>query len=316
MEILKPKPEESVYDPASASNGMLIISYDCVKKCYSKEEADKLFLYGQEVNYKTLALGRMNLYIHDMRNVQLFQGDTLLHPKFKRGDGVEKFNIVIANPPWNQDGYDEETLKKGEFWKQRFKYGFTTKQSADWAWIQHMLTSADDENGRVGIVIDNGCLFRSGREGKIRTSILENDLIECIILLPEKLFYNTGAPGALIILKKNKENHKKNKVLFINASKEYEKHPDMRKLNILSEKNIAKIVGTYNNFKNSDGFSRVVSLSEIKENDYNLNVTIYVYPEEVIEAIDVNKEWEELHSIEKEISKIEDKIEGYLKEIK
>ena len=317
VEILKPEPKESIYDPASASNGMLIISYDYVKNIYNKEEANKLFLYGQEVNHKTLALGRMNLYIHDMRNAQLSRGDTLLHPKFKRSDGsgVKKFDIVIANPPWNQDGYDEETLKKGEFWKQRFNYGFTTKQSADWAWIQHMLASADDENGRVAIVIDNGSLFRSGREGKIRTSILEEDLIECIILLPEKLFYNTGAPGALIILKKSKEDHKKNKVLFINASKEYEKHPDVRKLNILSERNITKIVATYNNFKNSDGFSRAVSLSEIKENSYNLNVTLYVYPEEVVEEIDINKEWKELYDIEKEISKVEKKIEGYLREI-
>ena len=139
----------------------------------------------------------MNLYIHDIRNAKVAFRDTLLYPKFKEDDGLKQFDIVIANPPWNQDGYDENVIKKGEFWKQRFRYGFVPKQSADWVWIQHMLSSTQ---GKVGIVIDNGCLFRGGKERIIRSRILEEDLIECVILLPEKLFYNTGAPGAIIIL--------------------------------------------------------------------------------------------------------------------
>jgi type I restriction enzyme M protein len=315
IEALDPQPGESVYDPACGSGGMLISAYQHVKDEQGKAEADKLFLYGQEANHKTLALAKMNLYIHDIRNAQLTLGDTLLYPKFKEGEKIKKFEVVIANPPWNQDGYPEETLKKGEFWRERYEFGFVPKQSADWAWIQHMVASANDETGRVGVVIDNGCLFRGGKEKAVRMGVLKEDLIEAIILLPEKLFYNTGAPGAIIILNKNKPADRKEKVLFINASQEYEQHPDVRKLNRLGDNHIEKIVKAYREFKNTDGFSRVVSLEEIKENDYNLNVTLYVFPEEEIEEIDVAKEWGELCRIEDELVTVEKKIEKYLKEM-
>jgi type I restriction enzyme M protein len=315
VEILDPKPGESVYDPASASNGMLIISYKHVAEHYGKGEAERLFLYGQEVNQKTLALGRMNLYIHDIRNANIAYGDTLLYPKFKEGEGVKKFDVVIANPPWNQDGYPEDKLIKGEFWRQRFRFGFVPAQSADWAWIQHMLASAKDDTGRVGVVIDNGCLFRGGKEKAIRLRMLERDFIECVILLPEKLFYNTGAPGAILILRKNKPEERRGKVLFINASQEYEQHPEVRKLNILSAENIKKIARAYRDFKDIEGFARVVPLEEIRENDHNLNVTLYVFPMEEVEEIDVAKEWEELRKIEEEITTVEQRIEGYLREV-
>jgi type I restriction enzyme M protein len=182
----------------------------------------------------------MNLYIHDIKNANLAYGDTLLYPKFKEGEGLKQFDVVIANPPWNQDGYDEEVLKKGEFWKQRFRYGFVPK-------------------------------------------------------LPEKLFYNTGAPGALVFLNKNK--------------------PEARKLNRLGEVNIQKIADAYRKFGARDGFVRAVTLDEIKNNDYNLNVTLYVFPQEKSEEIDVDKEWQDLRMIEEEIAGVETKIEGYLKEI-
>ncbi len=317
VEVLDPQPGQSVYDPASASNGMLIISYKHVEQMKGKKEADKLFLFGQEANHKTLAFGRMNLYIHDIKNAKLAFGDTLLYPKFKESDGVKQFDIVIANPPWNQDGYDEVVLKKGDFWKQRFNYGFVPKQSADWAWIQHMLASS---KGKVGIVIDNGGLFRGGKERAIRMLAIEGDtslkgdIIESVILLPEKLFYNTGAPGAIIIFNKNKRH--KNGVLFINASSEYEQHPDVRKLNRLSLINIKKLVDTYKGWKEETGFSRIVPLDEIRKNEYNLNVSLYVYPEEKTEVIDVMKEWDDLKAIEREECEVDKKIEGFLKEIK
>jgi type I restriction enzyme M protein len=316
VEMLDPKPGERVYDPACGSGGMLIVSFKHVENEEGKGDAERLFLFGQEANHKTLALAKMNLYIHDIRNAQLTLGDTLLYPKFKEAERVKDFDMVIANPPWNQDGYDEEILKKGEFWRDRFKYGFTPRQSADWAWIEHMLGSADDKTGRVGVVIDNGCLFRGGKEKVIRTSILNADLIETVILLPEKLFYNTGAPGAIIILNKNKPGEREGKVFFINANREYQQHPEVRKLNQLGEPHIKKVVEAHKEFRDEDGFSKAVEIEKIKENDYNLNVTLYVFPEEETEEIDVAKEWEELRKIEGEIISIEGKIEGYLKELR
>ena len=315
VEMVNPKPGDSIYDPASGSNGMLIISHSYMEKRYGEKVTERLFLYGQEANQKTLALGRMNLYIHDIKNPHLLFGDTLLYPKFKVQDKIQEFDVIIANPPWNQDGYDEDMLKKGDFWQQRYKYGFPSRQSADWAWIQHMLASAKEDTGRVGVVIDNGCLFRGGKEKLIRTKVIEEDLLDCVILLPEKLFYNTGAPGAILILNKNKPQNRKNKILFINASSLYEQHPEVRKLNRLGTEHIDKVSKTYKDFAGVEGLSRVVSKGEIKENDYNLNVTLYVLPEEKLEEIDVNKEWEELGEIEGEIKETEKKIEGYLGEI-
>lgn len=178
-----------------------------------------------------------------------------------------------------------------------------------------MLASADDKTGRVGVVIDNGCLFRGGKEKLIRTGVVNFDLIESIILLPEKLFYNTGAPGAVIILNKNKPEERKWKVLFINAGKEYKQHPEVRKLNQLGDENIEKIVEAYREFKDIEGFSKVFDLEKIKENDYNLNVTLYVFPEEESEEIDVEGEWKEIRTLEEELQEIERRIEGYIREL-
>lgn len=316
VEILDPKPGESVYDPACGSGGMLISSYKHAEDEHGKGEADKLFISGQEANHKTLALSKMNLYIHDIRNAQLTLGDTLLYPKFKDGERIKKFDAVIANPPWNQDGYDEEILKRGEFWKERFKFGFPPKQSADWAWIEHMLASADDKTGRVGVVMDNGCLFRGGKEKVTRNGVVNLDLIDCILLLPEKLFYNTGAPGAVIILNKNKPERRKEKILFINASREFRQHPEVRKLNQFGDEHIEKIVAAYREFKDAEGFSKAVDLEKIRENDYNLNVTLYVFPEEEAEEIDVAEEWREIRRLESELAEVEMRIEGYLEELK
>jgi type I restriction enzyme M protein len=317
VEVLDPKPMESVYDPACGSAGMLISAYKHVEEKSGRDKAARLFLFGQEVNQTILALAKMNMYIHDIRDAHLEFGDTFLYPKFKEGEGLQQFDVVVANPPWNQDGYDEEVLKKGEFWKQRFSYGFVPRQSADWAWIQHMIASAKDDGSRVGIVIDNGCLFRGGKEKAVRSAVLseKNDLVECVILLPEKLFYNTGAPGAIIIFNKHKPTDRRGKVLFINASGEYETHPEVRKLNRLGDSNINRIADVYRHFRGERGFSRIVSLEEIRQNDYNLNITLFVMPTEEIEEIDLPRIYSELEDLGREKALVDSKLKDILSQV-
>jgi type I restriction enzyme M protein len=181
-----------------------------------------------------------------------------------------------------------------------------------------MLASAKDNGSRVGIVIDNGCLFRGGKEKAIRSAVLseKQDLVECVILLPEKLFYNTGAPGAIIIFNLHKPAQRKGKVLFINASKEAEQHPEVRKLNRLSDDNIQKIADTYKNYTEEKGFSRIVHIKEILEqNDSNLNVTLYVMQDEENEGINIAKEYAELKELEKQRQEVDSQLEQYVLEL-
>jgi len=313
VEILNPKPEESVYDPCCGSGGMLIISHIHVAEKYGEEETRKLFLYGQERNPEIYAVCQMNLLLHEIKNANLANGDTLDYPRFREDNRLKQFDVVIANIPWNQDGYGEDRLKKSDF-RERFSFGYSPQNSADWAWIQHMLASAK-ENGRIGLVVDNGCLFRGGAEKAIRSKIIEKDLVECVILTPDKLFYNTGAPGAIIIFNKNKPQERRNKILFINASNEFITHPSVRRLNSLSKENIEKITNAYEKFVDIAGFSRVVDKKEVIDNDYNLNVTLYVMPLEEGEQINISKEFHELKELEKERQKVMEKLEQYISEI-
>ncbi|MGC8569620.1 MAG: type I restriction-modification system subunit M [Nitrososphaeria archaeon] len=314
VRLVDPKPGESVYDPACGSAGMLIGAFRAVKE-RSGDEAEKLFLYGQEINLNLVAIAKMNAYLHGIENAHIEQGDSLLYPKFKEGGVPMKFDVVLANPPWNQDGYGEDTLKKGDLPNQRFTYGFPPNSTADWAWVQHMLFSAK-EGGRVGLVIDNGALFRGNAERYVREKVVKDDLVECVILTAEKLFYNTGAPGALLIFRKGKPEERRGKVLFINASEEYEKHPEVRKLNRLGEKNVRRIAETYAAFREEEGFSRAVSIEEIAKNDYSLNVSLYVAPKEEGERIDVVKEFEEVKELERQRQELLKKIEEYVAEVR
>lgn len=311
--ILVPKPGESVYDCCCGSGGMLITSHLHVVENFGKQEATKLFLYGQERNPEIYAVCQMNLILHDIRNANIANGDTLDYPRFKDDDKLKQFDVVIANIPWNQDGYGEESLKKSDF-RERFSFGYSPNNSADWSWIQHMLASANEE-GRVALVVDNGCLFRGGAERVIRSKAIEKDLVDCIILLPEKLFYNTGAPGAIIIFNKNKEQERRDKILFINASNEFIPHPSIRRLNSLSQENIKRIVNAYKDFAEIAGFSKAVNKKEVADNDYNLTVSLYVMLVEEGEKINIRKEFAELKALEKERQEVREKLEGYISEL-
>ena len=313
VKILDPKPGESVYDPCCGSGGMLIISHLHVAEKYGKEETRKLFLYGQERNPEIYAVCQMNLILHDIRHGNIVNGDTLDYPRFREDSKLKQFDVVIANIPWNQDGYGEERLKKADF-ADRFSLGYPPKNTADWAWIQHMLASAT-ETGRIALVVDNGCLFRGGSEKTIRSKIIKKDWIDSVILLPEKLFYNTGAPGAIIIFSKNKPPERRDKILFINASNEFIPHPSIRRLNSLSQENINNVVDAYRAFKETPGFSRVVDRREIADNNYNLNVPLYVMPIEEREEIDIFKEFSELKELEKQREEVRKRVEEFLSEL-
>jgi type I restriction enzyme M protein len=313
VEILDPKPGESVYDPCCGSGGMLITSYLHVAEKFEKEETSKLFLNGQERNPEIYAVCQMNLILHDIKNADITNGDTLDYPRFREDGGLKRFDVVIANVPWNQDGYGEQRLKKADF-RERFSFGYSPQNTADWAWIQHMLASAK-ENGRVGLVVDNGCLFRGGAERVIRSKMIEKALVDCVILLPEKLFYNTGAPGAIIIFNKNKGQRRRTKILFINASNEFIPHPSIRRLNSLSHENMKKIVDAYQDFIEIAGFSRAADKKEVIDNDYNLNVSLYVMPVAEREEINILKEFSELQALERERQKVREKLEKYISEL-
>ena len=312
VEILKPEPKKSVYDCSLGSGGMLIVSYQYVKEHYSPKEANTLFLYGQEYNHKTLALAKMNMLLHDIKNHDLRQGDTLLFPKITTGNTIKKFNYTIANPPWNQKSYGEENLKKAEY-NWRFNLGHSSKQSADWAWIQHMLASIkDDDGGKMAVIIDTGAVSRAGREKAIRAKAVEADLVEAIILLPEKLFYNTGAPGLVIVFNKNKPKERKEKILLINASKEF---TPGKPQNTLNKENIRKVVEVYDKFKEIEGLSKIITLKEVIEADYNLSPSRFVSAIEEEEYRPIGEITKELQETDEKRKKAEYSLKSILKKI-
>ena len=282
----------------------------------NKNPEANIFLVGQEINDVTAVLAELNFILHGIKNAKVYIGDSLLNPKFEERlrefyeDG--KADKVVANPPWNRDGYGEKTLKKNSKYTEIFKYGFTPAQSADWAWIQLFNYYA---KYKAGIVIDSGALFRGGREAQIRAKFVKIDLIDAVILLPEKIFYNTQAPGVIIVFNKNKPEERKNKILFINASQEYIPHPEVRRLNKLSDENIKKIANIYREYKEVEGFSRIVDLEEIERNDFNLNVSLYVSPIAEEENIDLEEEFKKLEELNKEYLEKYEKVRNYIKEI-
>ncbi len=306
--LVEPEDEEVILDPACGSASMLIEQYLYLHKDKGLQ-SPSVYLIGQEANDMTAVLAELNFVLHGIKDYEIYIGsDTLINPKFKQADRV------VINPPWNQDGYDEDTLKGNKLHREVFTFGYTNKQSADWAWIQ--LVSYYAKN-KAGIVIDSGALFRGGREQRIRAQFVDRDLIEAVVLLPEKVFYNTQAPGVIILLNKNKPPERKGKILFINASNEFIPHPDVKKLNKLSEENIKRIARVYREFKEEKNFSRIVRREDIAQrHDYNLNVSLYVCPEVEEEEIDLKEEFATLQSLHKEYLQKYETVRGYVEELR
>ncbi len=307
IKILEPQVGMRINDPACGSGGMLI---ECFRYLQEKEQnPENLTLFGQEKNRNTWAIAKMNMLLHNILDAEIRNGDTMADPMNDDGH-LRVFDIVIANPMWNQKEWSKEMFDKEDPYG-RVQYEVPTKSSADWMWIQHMFSTLNS-SGRMGVVLDNGALFRGNRELKCRKGFIEDDLIEGVVALPANLFYNTGAPGCLIIINKNKPKELEKKIFFIHAEKEFE---EGKAQNHLKEKHIKKIAKTYLNKKKIDKFSELIDLEEIKENDFNLNVSRYIdiLPEE--EPVDIKGCLQELKKLHDERIKLEREFQKDMEEL-
>jgi type I restriction enzyme M protein len=273
-----------------------------------------LQLYGQEQNHVTYAMAKMNTIIHDMEG-SIAIGDTMRNPKLLDGSSLKTFDIVTANPMWNQDGYDSDFYENDTF--ERFKRGYPTANSADWGWVQLMEASLN-QKGRMTVVLDTGAVARgSGSQGAnkekdIRKAFVDADLIDAVLLLPDNLFYNTTAAGIIMVLNKNKPKERKGRILLINASQEFEKG---RPKNFIPDDKIKKIAKAFHAFNDVERFTKVIPMDEVVKNDYNLSPSRYVETAEAVVYREIPQLLGELEELEEQSSKIDVELKSILSKI-
>lgn len=308
--ILKPHQKDHIYDPTVGSGGFLLESYDYLKAKSGEKIAKTLYLYGQEQNLATFAIAKINMFLHGLDSADIRRGDTLANPQFlNQQGGLQTFDIVVANPPYSIKDYEWEAFKNK--FARLDGYDAPPEKNADYAFILHIIKSMN-ANGRAGIVLPHGVLFRGGAEARIREQILKNDLVEAIIALPSKLFYGTGIPAAIVILNKNKSKEKKSRVLIIDGEKDY---LEGKNQNILRPLDINKIIKTYNGYEDIEKYARVVGLEEIENNNFNLNIRQYIDSSNSEEKIDVKTVRSEIKKIKKELADADSKVEKHLDEL-
>ena len=316
--LLAPRKGSRICDPTCGSGSLLIQVADAV--------GDTDFsLYGQEMNGSTWALCRMNMLVHNKDSARIEWGDTLLNPKLIEGDSLMKFDVVVANPPFSLDKWNGESdaeAKKGgkaltaadmdKF--HRFHRGIPPKSKGDYAFISHMIESAKEDGGRVGVIAPHGVLFRGGAEGRIRKALIEENLLDAVIGLPEKLFFGTGIAAVILLFKKGRAQagHGTTDVLFIDASGEF---VDGTNQNKLGEEQINKIVAAYRKYQTAPKYAYRATAAEIAENDFNLNIPRYVDTFEEEQEVDLKAVQKEIEDLEKELAAVRKQMAGYLKEL-
>ncbi|MBZ9788211.1 type I restriction-modification system subunit M [Psychroflexus sp. CAK57W] len=307
--LTKSKSGARIYDPTCGSASLLI-------KAAKEVDSNNFSLYGQEANGSTWALAVMNMFLHGFDNASIRWGDTLRNPKHTEGDQLMKFDTVVANPPFSLDKWGSEELSEDRF--NRFHRGMPPKSKGDWAFILHMIESAYEETGKVGVVVPHGVLFRGSAEGRIRTQVIEDNLLDAVIGLPANLFFGTGIPAAILIFNKAKAD--KTQTLFIDASQNYESGKNQNKL---KTEHIQRIVDTYNKFKSNElkagvveeKYSYISGLGELKENEFNLNIPRYVDTFEEEEPVDMPMVKKEIQSLKSEIDSVQDQMQEYLRKL-
>jgi type I restriction enzyme M protein len=274
--IMDPQPGESVYDPTCGSGGLLL---NCA--LHLKEEGKEyrtLKLYGQEINLLTSAIARMNMFMHGIEEFSIVRGDTLANPAFLENDTLKTFNVILANPPYSIKAWDQKSFANDPY--GRNLWGAPPQGCADYAFEQHIHKSLDPINGRCVQLWPHGILFRDN-EKKMRKKMIETDTVDCVIALGKNLFYNSSMESTLLIRRTNKKEHKKGKVLFINAFNEVK---DEKTIAYLLDTHIDKIFKAYQKYEDIEGFARLVDMDEILANDASLLVTNYVKSSRIVDG--------------------------------
>ena len=310
--LVAPEPGHRIYDPACGSGSLLI-------KVAEQVQSDNYSLYGQESNGSTWALCKMNMFLHEKDNARIEWGDTIGNPKLIEEDQLMKFDRVVANPPFSLDKWGAAEAGADRY--HRFWRGIPPKSKGDYAFITHMIESTVAD-GKVGVIVPHGVLFRGSSEGKIRRALIEENQLEAVVGLPANLFFGTGIPAAILIFNKAKGNNKD--VLFIDSSKEFEQGKNQ---NTLNETHLNQVVETYQKFlleapiEGDEGkivtekYAYRATLAEIEENDFNLNIPRYVDTFEEEEPVDIPAVQAEIERLEKEYAEVKKEMDGYLKEL-
>ena len=303
--LTNPKEGMRICDPTCGSGGMLVQSWSFVKE--NKGNQDNLTLHGQDSNYSTVGMSKMNLVLHGVSNFRIEHGDVLENPYLQEGGKLLSYDIILANFPfsenWKAQGKENDPYN-------RFRLGIPpAKDKADFAFIQHMYSTLN-EKGKAAIISSQGVLFRGGVEALIRKGLYDEDAVEAIIALPQKLFYGTGIPGCILLLNKNKPKERKGKILFVYAANDFQEET---KRNILRPNDMEKIVSALEKFENIEKYCHVAEKDEIKENEYNFNVPRYVDISEPEEPIDIQEAYNSLKESYSEQDKLKKLVESDLK---
>jgi type I restriction enzyme M protein len=304
--LVQPKAGDRICDPACGSGSLLIRVAKEVQDDDGKPSKN-FSLFGQESNGSTWALCRMNMFLHEQDAARVEWCDTITNPKLVEDDSLMKFDVVVANPPFSLDKWGADFA--GHDPHKRFWRGIPPKSKGDYAFITHMVEIALADDGRIGVIVPHGVLFRGGSEGLIRQKLIEENLLEAVVGLPTNLFFGTGIPAAILIFHKGR---KTTDVLFIDASREF---ADDKKQNRLRPGDIEKIVGTYQKFKSVPKYAHRAKRKEIEENEFNLNIPRYVDTSEEEAEIDIAALQTEIDGLETELAKTRKEMKRFLTEL-
>lgn len=270
-EMLKPESGESIYDPTCGSAGMLISAIAYLKT--QNKEWRNVAVYGQEINALTSAIGKMNLFLHGVKDFSIINGDTLENPAFIEYGKLQQFDLCLANPPYSISQWNRSAFEQDKYGRNFL--GVPPQGRADYAFIQHILASLKPGSGRCAILLPHGVLFRN-EEKNMREQLVRRDLVECVIGLGANLFYNSPMEACILICRTSKTHKRKGQILFINAVNEVERKNAQ---SYLDEEHIQKIAQAYEKYESVEGFARKVNIDDVGHNDYSLNIALYVKPE-------------------------------------